>query len=435
MKRLMARKAVTLNLLQYVAKENSPNAMLCELVHVGSSLQRNKIMHALVGNAGSLSIAALNVGGLQQVSKRQQLKQLNHDILALSETHLQSHLESSESHQFSDYHCFWGPNSPDRHYSGVALLAKRSSFWHAKKLEWPLEHQCCRFFRDNRLLAVQLWLGTGGVSILVYVVYGMSGARWEASKKTYFHTMFEAIKQDRISRGPIPAVLLGDFNLEITDSYPIRSALQARFWCDTRDKSSTDMQSKTTCHKGKASSKIDHIFVSSNLYDQSFNFQVDSLHEFKDHAIDSFQLKLPKASQVICTLRAVSRLPMIPPPKHTDEPIGSELSTTFQEALAIHDVDTAFKLWSQEFERVLHCAIRRTGQQLECKGTAKRGQILLHEKRTYPKTIREHAGTLQTRKLWKASVKLKKFLSQLLVLAEIERLQICLLCYLGSQMH
>ena len=70
-------------------------------------------------------------------------------------------------------------------------------------------------------------------------------------KKTYFHTMFEAIKQDRISRGPIPAVLLGDFNLEITDSYPIRSALQARFWCDTRDKSSADMQLKTTCHKGK----------------------------------------------------------------------------------------------------------------------------------------------------------------------------------------
>lgn len=171
--------------------------------------------------------------------------------LALSETHLQSHLESTESHQFSEYHCFWGPNSPDRHYGGVALLTKRSSFWHAKKIEWPLEHQCCRFFRDNRLPAVQLWLGTGGVSILVYVVYGMSGARWEASKKTYFHTLFEAIKQDRISRGPIPAVLLGDFNLEITDSYPIRSALQARFWCDTRDKSSADMQLKTTCHKGK----------------------------------------------------------------------------------------------------------------------------------------------------------------------------------------
>ena len=171
--------------------------------------------------------------------------------LALSETHLQSQLESTESHQFSEYHCFWGPNSPDRHYGGVALLTKRSSFWHAKKIEWPLEHQCCRFFRDNRLPAVQLWLGTGGVSILVYVVNGMSGARWEASKKTYFHTLFEAIKQDRISRGPIPAVLLGDFNLEITDSYPIRSALQARFWCDTRDKSSADMQLKTTCHKGK----------------------------------------------------------------------------------------------------------------------------------------------------------------------------------------
>ena len=114
------------------------------------------------------------------------------------------------------------------------------------------------------------------------------------------------------------------------------------------------MQLKTTCHKGKLVQK-QIIFVSTGLNTTNLLIFENSLHEFKDHAIVSFQLKLPKASQVICTLRAVSRLPTIPPPNNTDESIRSELSTTFQKALATHAVDTAFKLWSQELERVFMC--------------------------------------------------------------------------------
>lgn len=102
-------------------------------------------------------------------------------------------------------------------------------------------------------------------------------------------------------------------------------------------------------------------------------------------------------------------------------------NTTFQKALATHDFDTAFKLWSQELECVLHCALHRAGQQPECKGTARRGQILFHEKCTFPKTVREHASTLQTRKLWKAYCQIKEILvAAPLVLAEIALLQICL---------
>jgi hypothetical protein len=146
-------------------------------------------------------------------------------------------------------------------------------------------------------------------------------------------------------------------------------------------------------------------------------------------------LKLPKASQVICTLRAVSRLPTIPPPNNTDESIRSELSTTFQKALATHDVDTAFKLWSQELECVLHCALHRTGQQPECKGTARRGQILFHEKRTFPKTVREHASTLQTRKLWKAYCQIKEILVAAPGTRRDRAIANLSLCYPGSQIH
>ena len=99
---------------------------------------RNKIAHALFGNTAkrqpswpkqhgikqvhAIRCGALNVGGLQQASKRMQIKDQNLDLLALSETHLQAHLEHSESQQFTDYHCFWSPNPPDRHFGGVGMM-------------------------------------------------------------------------------------------------------------------------------------------------------------------------------------------------------------------------------------------------------------------------------------------------------------------------
>ena len=257
---------------------------------------RNKIAHALFGDTVkgkpswyqqhalkqnySIKCGALNVGGLQKASKRMQIEDQSPDLLALCATHLQAHLEHSESQQFDDYHCFWSPNPSDRHFGGVGMLIKKSSFWQVKLIKWNPDHPCYTFYKDNRLLAVQLWFGRGGTSLLAYVAYGPSGARWEPSKKAYFHNMLAAIQEDRTSKGPIPAILLGDFNPEISDPHNLRFALHSRYWCDTRgDHSSFEMQSKPTCHKGKDGSRIDHIFVSPN--DMSFNFHVQKLTEFK----------------------------------------------------------------------------------------------------------------------------------------------------------
>ena len=89
--------------------------------------------------------------------------------------------------------------------------------------------------------------------------------------------MFAAIQKDRIEKGPIPAILLGDLNIELSDSQKLRQSLQSRYWCDTPDQSSFDMQSQPTCHEGKTGSQIDHIFVSASLYDLAFNFRVSKL--------------------------------------------------------------------------------------------------------------------------------------------------------------
>ena len=152
----------------------------------------------------------------------------------------------------------------------TAILAELESC-DARPLTWEVEHPCNRFYQDGRLVACQVWLGRGGVTITIYSVYGISGARWDRSKKQYFHDLMSAIQTDRIERGPLPSLLMGDFNLEIADSHCIRDSLYSKFWYDMRDRASADVQSQPTCHKGKGS-QIDYLFATTDLYDLCINF-------------------------------------------------------------------------------------------------------------------------------------------------------------------
>lgn len=193
------------------------------------------------------------------LTKRQRINCLDLEIIVLSETRLQSHLEHSESHLFQSFVCSWGLNPDQRHFAGTAVLARKEKFWSVQSLSWTSEHPCFRFHQDGCLTAVQLWTGHGGISIVVYGIYGPSGARWEKSKWQYFHSMLQAIEHDRIERGQIPSVLAGDFNLELDDSYPLKQCLRSRFCCDARERALPDNRDLPTCHVGKGS-KIDHRF-------------------------------------------------------------------------------------------------------------------------------------------------------------------------------
>ena len=100
----------------------------------------NKAMHILNGNTvakgptwrrrNRLSpsthflFGTYNVGGLQDSTKRIRLAELQADVLGLTETHLQSHLEHSESMLFPEYSCFWSRNPDDRHFRGISLCGK-----------------------------------------------------------------------------------------------------------------------------------------------------------------------------------------------------------------------------------------------------------------------------------------------------------------------
>lgn len=106
-----------------------------------------------------------NVGGLQETTKRKRLVDFKADVLGLTETHLQSHLEHSEAMLYPEYHCFWSPNPADRHFRGIGILVRKASFWASSVIKWAPDNSCYKFFADNRLLAVQPWYGTGAMSI------------------------------------------------------------------------------------------------------------------------------------------------------------------------------------------------------------------------------------------------------------------------------
>lgn len=386
----------------------------------------NKAMHILNGNTvakgptwrrrNRLSpsthflFGTYNVGGLQDSTKRIRLAELQADVLGLTETHLQSHLEHSESMLFPEYSCFWSRNPDDRHFRGIGILVRKASFWASSLIQWSPDSSCYKFYEDNRLLAIQLWFGNGAMSMLVYTCYGPSGARWESDKRAYFHAMYKAIEEDRLQRGALPAVLLGDFNLQISDSHVLAQALQQKVWCDTRDHSSLEVQNTPTCHKGKGSF-IDHIWVSPNLYDLCNSFAITKHHEFKDHSLLTIKIGIPRSEQNIKSLRSVRKLPdALPLPSRDDSKIPSAISPKFQCAINSQDVDAAFKYWSQEFERILFIIAGKLPASQTDSVAAKRGQIVFHDQRKFPKTVQGHASTLKARKLWKAHCQLVEIL-------------------------
>ena len=75
---------------------------------------------------------------------------------------------------------------------------------------------------------------------------------------------------------------------------------------------------------------------------------------------------------------------------------------------------------------VCSCALHRTGQQPECKGTARRVKSSSMRSVHFPKQFASTLLLYKHENFGKPTVKSKKFLSQLLVLAEIALLQICL---------
>ena len=160
-----------------------------------SSRFRNKLCHVKFGNhKPQITVASLNIGGFAEPTKWLATKQMNIDILALCETHLQHHVQHSLHLQFPNHHVIHSPGCADKHFTGVSFVINKSICWAYRTLQWTPDHPCHKFFQDNRLLGIQLWLGSGKQCLFIYNTYLPSGARWETPKRKYAHDCLNAIQ-------------------------------------------------------------------------------------------------------------------------------------------------------------------------------------------------------------------------------------------------
>ena len=162
------------------------------------------------------SIAFVNPDGISGKTRKPAIGALNCDIIALSETHLSKELMKSAEGGFPGYNPFWGIPVKGKN-GGVGFLVKTNAFWHVAPISWPADSPCHSFVQAGRLHALSIFTGLGHSQFNIYVVYGISGARWNTELKDNTHKLIEAVCADIASKG-LPAVMGGDFNLEIADS-------------------------------------------------------------------------------------------------------------------------------------------------------------------------------------------------------------------------
>ena len=138
-----------------------------------------------------------------------------HDFTALVETHCTEHMQKSLPFVAKDFHILWGAPIKQGARTGVAALVKKGCCWNTKIVSLT-NSPCEKYFNIGRLLLVQLFYGKGNRSILIYIVYGQAGSRWEQSKKDELESMIAAITHDMNGRGSVPALIDGDFNIQIS---------------------------------------------------------------------------------------------------------------------------------------------------------------------------------------------------------------------------
>jgi hypothetical protein len=100
------------------------------------------------------------------------------------------------------------------------------------------------------------------------------------------------------------------------------------------------------------------------------------------------------------SLRKPTELPELQMPTVDDVLIPCQISSKFSKLLTQGQIDEAYSLFVQEFNRLLH-AIPQSQKQTYPLKTC-RGKVPFHDQRRFPKAIGAHASTLNSRKLYKA---------------------------------
>lgn len=147
--------------------------------------------------------------------------------LALSETHLTTNLMTLIHGGFPGYKAYWGAPVEGKN-GGVGFLVKSSAAWHTTPVTWDKHSPCYIHHAAGRLHAVKVFTGDGSSHFLIYVLYGVSGARWNIEMKTETHRLIEDVCADIACKG-LPAIFGGDLNLQLNESPLLERLPQLNF--------------------------------------------------------------------------------------------------------------------------------------------------------------------------------------------------------------
>ena len=101
-------------------------------------------------------------------------------------------------------------------------------------------------------MLVQIFRGSGQRSLLIYVVYGLAGARWEQQKKNETLKMLKEVQKDAAMRGDVAAIICGDLKVEPTTVQEFMAEMKTG-WNDAAHWGTDGFDESPTCTKGKGS--------------------------------------------------------------------------------------------------------------------------------------------------------------------------------------
>lgn len=301
------------------------------------------------------------------------------DITLLSETHCTDLHQKSFPLNAEDFSIIWGAPVRKGSRSGVAIIAKKSSVWAIQKVDMS-NTVCFSHEKQGRLVVAQIFYGAGERSILIYTIYGHAGARWEQARRREAENMIQDIAQDIAARGSIPAIIAGDFNLQINDSPLMQKLLRSGDYVDAHPWGSNAEQAKNTSHKNSGS-RIDLP---------------------KDHSEVVVDISMPISSQC--------RYIPIQPNSHYDapydipdrtyEPPRFPIDPDISRLLQLNDVDQACETWckiAQNYLRIIP-RTKANGQKIYDTGNS-RGRVLFQKQCRYPKQVHAHSLNIHSRKI------------------------------------
>ena len=294
---------------------------------------------------------------------------------------------------FPGYKAYWGAPVEGKN-GGVGFLVKSSAAWHTTPVTWDKHSPCYIHHAAGRLHAVKVFTGDGSSHFLIYVLYGVSGARWNIEMKTETHRLIEDVCADIACKG-LPAIFGGDLNLQLNESPLLERLPQLNF---TNLAIFSSKAHEATCFKGKKGSTIDHVFVNQLMMATFSSFQVGSHSGLADHAPLFCQFQDMVKPQFVLRNRSCGDSPTGILQKFTPN-TDITLPDKFHIFLRKHDVDSAFRCWCHYAE----CHLQTMWHALDedasfAKG---RGAIRLDPQRVWPHVRGDGTASLKIRRMWK----------------------------------